>query len=157
MTYRITATVALKGTYIGFTDYVDSLPFSTIQEKYPEMTEADWNAAKAEIINYARGRSTLPGVTSFTETFAEDGNGLTHVWEWADEQAYLDWKNLPIHLEMTSKYDISFLLARRVVNSSLKDLFSTPGMMENALLGRYLMGLYHIEHDSIQTITDETV
>jgi hypothetical protein len=157
MTYRITATVKSTGAWIGLSDFLNSLPFSAIQEKYSSMTEADWNAARVEMIDYAKGRSSLPGVTSFTETFLEDGNGVTHVWEWADEKAYLDWKNLPIHIEMAEKYGLSLVLAKRVVNFSLKEFFSAPGILENVQLGWYLMGLHGIENDIFQTITDETV
>ena len=157
MTYRITLTVALKGTYIGFSDYIDSLPFSTIQEKYPEMTEADWNAARVEIITYVKGRSSLPGVTSFTETFTEDGNGITHVWEWADEKAYEAWQTLPIQIEMEEKYDVSFALRKRVTLLELKPLFAPVITNNNVLLGRYLMALYHVDNDTIQTITAESI
>lgn len=157
MTYRITQSIKSNGTWKGFfSEYLVNIPFSTIQAKFPAMTESDWETAKAEILDYVNNRQLIAGVTSYTSTPNSDGNGSTQVWEWADEQSYLVWTQDSKHTTMMEKYGIISTLRHRG-EVSLKGDFAPAIDDPDIKLGTFVTGLYAIENDSLLSITDETI
>ena len=157
MTYRINQTIRSNSTWKGFfNDYIATIPFSTIQAKFPNMTESEWETAKADIIDYGNTRQLLSGVTFYSSTPNPDGNGSAQVWEWADEQSYLVWTQDSKHAAMIEKYGIISTLRHRG-EVSLKGDFASAIDAPDVKLGTFVSALYAMENDSLLSITDETI